>query len=142
MNITSRLSKAFSLTELMVTLAIVSLISVVAIPVLTKYIAQSKVSDAIQAAANLQSSIGVKIADKESTTNSGVGVTLPDTLGRYVASFSVSDNGTISITTTASANSVSLNLTPSFNSTTQAISWTCAVTSSTFNEYVPSNCRI
>jgi len=142
MKLTSKLSHGFTMVELMVTLAIVAVLTIVAMPSMKNYITQGKVSDAISGAAILQTMIDKQIARNESVTGSGSGLTLPATLGRYVNSFSVSANGVISITTTSTASSVSLTLTPAFSSSTQLITWTCAVTNSSFNRYVPSQCQI
>lgn len=142
MKVTSELRNAFTLIELMVTLSIVTILTIAAIPFLKNYINQSKVSDAISAAAVVQTMVAKQVARNESVTASGTGLTLPSSLGRYVSSFSVSSAGVISITTTNSASSVSLTLTPSFSASTQLISWTCAVTSSSFNDLVPAPCRI
>ncbi len=136
------LNVGFTLIELMVTVAIVITLTIVAIPILNRYIAQSKVSDAIGAAQMLKELINNNIASNESVTNSGTGLALPSRLGRYVASFNVSANGVISITTTSTANSVTLILTPAYDASTEQISWSCAVSTSTKNDYVPSECRI
>lgn len=138
-------SKGFTLVELMVTLVIALIITAVTIPTMNRYITQGKISDAIVAATELQAMIVKQIAAKESVTNSGTGLTLPSGLGRYVASFSVSANGVISITTTSmsgSSNAISLTLTPAYNTSNERVTWTCAVTSSANNDYVPSKCRI
>jgi len=142
MKLTSELRKAFTLIELMVTLSIVTILTITAIPILKNFINQSKVSDAISAATVVQTMVAKQVARNETVTASGTGLSLPASLGRYVSSFSVSSAGVISITTTNSAASVSLTLTPSFNSSTQQISWVCAVSSSSYNDLVPAPCRI
>ncbi len=134
--------RAFSLLEMMVILVIVLIIGVVAYPVMTQYLVQSKVADALTATAPIQSLVTNKIALLGSVTGSGNNLNTPATLSRYVASFSVNSNGVISITTTADAGSISFSLTPVYDATSEQVSWTCAVSNSSMNESVPSSCRI
>lgn len=142
MNLTFRLHKAFTLIELMITVAIILIMTIVAIPSMAHYITQSKVSDAILATHVVQNAIANKIAANKSVTNSGIGLTLPTNLSRYVASYSVSSDGVISITTSSSAKSIDLTITPTFNTSLSQVSWTCAIADANFNDDVPSECRI
>lgn len=134
--------RAFSLLELMVTFAIVLIISIVAYPVLLQYYVQSKVADALLALTPVQSMVTNQIASNGSVTGSGANLTTPNTLSRYISTYSVSNNGVISVTTTADAGGISLTLTPVYNATAESVSWTCAVSSSSSNTSVPSQCRI
>ncbi len=134
--------RAFSLLELIVLLVILLIISVVSYPALNHYLVQSKVTDAIQAAAPIQTMVVNRIASLGSVTNSGTNITVPTTISRYVSSATVDDDGVISITTAANAGGVSFTLTPSYDSSSEQVSWSCAVTSSDMNEFVPSQCRI
>lgn len=133
---------AFSLIEMIVGLVILLIISVVSYPVLNKYLVQSKVSDAIQAATTIQTMVTNQIASLGSATDSGVGLNVPTTISRYVSSATVSDDGVISITTTSNAGSISFTLSPVYDATSEQISWACAVTDSDMNDFVPSKCRI
>lgn len=142
MKITSKFAFAYSLLEIIATIAIVAIITTIAVPSMNRYVVQSKVSDAINSAGGLQTLIARQIDDLETVTNSTATINLPASLGRYVASFSVNNDGVISITTTSSANSIPLTLTPAYDATNQRISWTCAVSNATYNDYVPSSCRI
>jgi prepilin-type N-terminal cleavage/methylation domain-containing protein len=142
MSITLHRLRAFSLLELTVTLAIVLIISFLAYPSLNNYFVQSKVSDAVSSAAEIQTMVANQIADNESVTNSGNNLNTPASLGRYVSSYSVSANGVITIVTTPDAGGLSLTLTPVYDSTSEQVSWTCAVSGSSNDAYVPSKCRI
>lgn len=134
--------RGFSLLELTVTIGIVLIISLIAYPSLNNYFVQSKVSDAISSAAEVQSMIANQIASNESVTNSGVNLSTPANLSRYVSGYSVSDDGVITITTTADAGGVSLTLSPIYSATSEQVSWTCAVSDANANQLVPSRCRI
>ncbi len=142
MTITSNRRRGFSLIEIIVVLAIVATLSVFAGPVFRNYIIRSKVADAIGSSTGLQTMIANQITENETVINSGLNITAPSTLGTHVASFSVSANGGISITTTAEAGSVPFTLSPTYNTTLQQISWTCAVANSSFNDQVPTQCKI
>lgn len=137
-----KMSRGFTLLELMVTFAIVLIISLVAYPVLLQYFVQSKIADVLQATTSVQSMVTNQIATIGSTTGSGVGLVTPTTINKYVATYSVSDDGIISITTTADAGAVSLTLTPGYDTTSEQVSWTCAVTNANMNSSVPNQCRI
>lgn len=141
-DMTIKAPQAFTLLELMVTFAIVLIISIITYPVLLQYFVQSKVTEAINAAAPIQTMVTNQIANNGSVTNSGANLSTPTTISRYVASYSVSTNGVISITTTSDAGSISLTLTPNYNSTTEQVNWTCAVSNSSVDASVPNECRI
>ncbi len=142
MKITGDRCRGFTITEIMVTLFIVTLITMVSTPIISQYITQAKIAHAINSATLIQTLVGDRISAKESVTGSGTGLSLPATLSEHVASFSVSSAGVISITTTANASSITFTLTPTFNATNQHISWICAVSNASFNSLVPSKCRI
>lgn len=132
----------FTMLELLSALFILALLAIVSVPALQEYITRSKITDILVSAAELQTRISRNIADKETVNGSGIGLTLPSSLNRYVQLFSVSNDGVISITTTASANSITLNITPSYNSSSETITWACQVSNVSFNDYVPNSCRI
>lgn len=134
--------RGFSLIEMMVVIAIIATLSFFVVPVFRNYLIRSKVVDTIGSVTGLQTMIANQITENESVTNSGLGITAPSSLGSYVASFSITADGVINITTTADAGSVPLTLTPSYNATLQQISWTCAVTDSSYDDLVPTQCRI
>jgi type IV pilus assembly protein PilA len=142
MTITSRQQRGFSLIEIMVVIAIVATLSYFAAPVFKNYLIRSKVVETIGSVSGLQITIANQITEKESVTNSGVGITAPSDLGHYIASLAVSDDGVISITTTSDAGSIPYTLTPSYNTTLQQITWNCAVANSSYNDLVPAQCRI
>lgn len=142
MIMTIKRNLAFTLLELVVTFVIVLVISLVAYPAFNQYFTQSKVTDAITSTAEIQTMITNQIANSGSVTGSGVNLTTPATISRFVESYSVSDNGVITVNTTANAGAVTFTLTPEFNSDAEQVSWVCAVSNSNFNSFVPNKCRI
>lgn len=135
-------NQAFSLAELVAVIAIVSILAAIVVPNVTRYLVQSKVTEAIMAAGPIQTQVAKEISEKESVTDSGLNVSVPTNITQSVASTVVSSDGVITITMDASANSVQFSLSPNFNSSAQTVSWTCAVTNASFNNYVSSDCRI
>ncbi len=132
----------YSLLEIMVTVAIALLVGLLAYPTMSQFLVQSKVADALQSATAVQTMVNNKIANLGTATGSGTGITTPANLGRYVASCTVSANGVITLTTTAAAGAISLTLTPTYSATTEQVTWACAVSSSSLDSQVPSQCRI
>lgn len=142
MIMTTKRNFAFTLLELVVTFVIVLIISLVSYPALNRYFIQSKVTDAITSTAEIQTMITNQIANNSSVTGSGLNLVTPAVISRFVASYSVDDNGIITVNTTDDAGGVTFSLTPLYNSDTEQVSWTCAVNSADFNSFVPSRCRI
>lgn len=134
--------KGFSLLELMVTFAIVLIISMLAYPVLNQYFVQSKVSEALVAVSPVQTMVTNQIASNGTVTGSGSNLNTPTTISRYVSAYSVTTDGVISLTTTTDAGGITLTLTPIYDATSEQVSWTCAVSNSSANSSVPSECRI
>lgn len=91
-------TRAFTLIELMITVAIVAIISVVAVPFYQDYVIKSEVSEGF----GLSDSIRVAEADYYynmgtfPTSLSTLGLSSPT--GKYITSISLGDNGVISIT--------------------------------------------
>lgn len=139
---TSKRTVAFSLMELTAAIAVVLIISLVAYPVLSQYFIQTKVAEAIASAAEIQTMVTQQIAANESVTNSGLSLDTPSGISKYVASYAVSDDGVITINTTADAGSVSLTLSPSYSASSEQVAWSCAVSNAAQNSVVPSKCRI
>lgn len=142
MRLTFRFKSAFTTPEVLVTIVIAICITVMAVPVINRYIARDKVSDAIIATQPLKDLINANIVEHKSTKHSGVGFPLPERLNRYIVKYEIKPNGTIQIETTLSANEVTLILTPQYDTTTQAIAWKCAVNDQSKNDMVPNECRI
>lgn len=134
--------KAFSLLEMMIIIVILLIISIVAYPTLNNYLIQSKVTDAVLAAAPLQTMVTNQIASLGSVTGSGNNLNTPTSISRYVSAYSINANGVISITTSPNAGGISFTLSPTYDATSEQVSWTCAVSDADMNDMVPSQCRI
>ena len=135
------IQKGFTLIELMIVVAIIGILAAVALPAYQDYTVRAKVSELLLAASGVRTSISEKFqSDPSNTANSGVGVTIPIT-GK-VASASVTDGGLIAVYASTASTSVGQNvtvtMTPTYNTSTGTISWSCAGTPS---KYLPATCR-
>jgi len=139
--------QAFSLTEMLAVISIIGILSVITIPSMQRLVVQAKVSDMLNAATTVKTQVAQSIASTEDVTDSGA--LIPDTdsdpslrLGGNVASYSVSNNGVITLTGTTEVRNIIITLTPTYDITLGIISWNCAVTDASFNSLVPSNCQL
>jgi len=137
--------KGFTLIELMIVIAIVGILTAIAIPAYQDYAIRARVSEGLQ----LASSIKLGVSD---TYASGTALANIDSLGTAGSSFDATNivsgitvtNGVITITYVAAqvgGTSFTVALTP----TAQAngtLTWACAVSNASFNPFVPANCRV
>lgn len=140
----------FTLIELMIVVAIIGILAAVALPAYQDYTIRAKVTEALGQASAAKAVVAENIINNGNFSNSCRGVNLiGEAIGR-VASLTCTDaTGKISVTTTAEAGAVTINLTPSasFNAdntalTSNAVTWTCSVNdTSTKSKFVPAECR-
>lgn len=146
-----RLQRGFTLIELMIVVAIIGLLSAVAIPAYQDYIGRSQVSEAI----SLLSSSKTPFAEYFASLGSwpgGPSDVLGNTTGKYaesivIAASSTAQPGSITLVATMRTSGVNINIAGNsvgLNSVDGGKIWSCFTTgtgSPLPQKYVPSTCR-
>ncbi|MBT3144072.1 pilin [Neptunomonas phycophila] len=137
-------NEGFTLIELMIVIAIVALLSAIAIPAYQDYTIRSRVSESLIFATMLKATVGENmVVNGSNVADYCLGVhTLTSSSGseNIVSSTCDQATGVLIYTTSAKAGGIQIKLSPSFSS--NGVSWICEVNSSSNNRFVPSSCRI
>lgn len=136
-----RSAKGFTLIELMVTVVIVGILAIVAIPAYQDYVARSQVSEGLGLASGAKSLVAEYYADHggfaDASTLGFNGYT-----GTYINQTTIDANGNIIATFGSNANTniagQTVTLTPSVAANSKNLLWDC--TSSIAAKYLPSSC--
>ncbi|OQX40139.1 MAG: prepilin-type N-terminal cleavage/methylation domain-containing protein [Oceanospirillales bacterium LUC14_002_19_P2] len=135
--------QGFTLIELMIVVAIIGILSAVAIPAYQDYTKRAHVSEGLNMASGVKAAVTEYYASEGTWPTSNESAGLDNTLqGNAVTSVSVQNDGSILITYNIKvASGAQLLLQPSYSN--GAIQWKCArVTTSTMKaKFLPSNCR-
>lgn len=136
--------KGFTLIEILIVVAIIGILILFALVQYNRHMTKTKMMEVIGAARIAQLAVTeAAISEKDLTavTASNIGYQFSNNSHKYISNLIIEDHtGVITITTNLPSATGTLVFTPSLNSTTKQIEWSCS--SSTINiRYLPLNCH-
>jgi type IV pilus assembly protein PilA len=134
------MQQGFTLIELMIVVAIIGILSAVALPAYQDYTIRSKVSELLLGVSGYKAHVSERIYNDNTMANAGEGLTVIPS-GKITGG-AIGQTGTISVMGSATAASVGISITVVLTPTVEAgrVIWACSTDPQNF-KYVPTECR-
>lgn len=143
--IKAKAQKGFTLIELMIAVAIVGILSAVALPAYQDYTIRAQVTEGVSLAGGAKAFVAEYHSNKGDFPDADAAAEYPGATGKYVSEVTIGEDGVITATFGGDANSnisgEAITLTPTVESNGN-LSWECAAAAETMEaKYLPSSCK-
>lgn len=143
--IKAKAQKGFTLIELMIAVAIVGILSAVALPAYQDYTIRAQVTEGISLASGAKAFVAEYHSNKGDFPDATAAAEYPGATGKYVSGVAIGADGVITATFGGDANSnisgEAITLTPREEANGN-LSWECAAAAATMEaKYLPSSCK-
>ena len=137
--IKNKVRRGFSLIELMIVVAIMAILTALALPAYQDYTIRAKVSELVVGTTGFKSTITSKAGSDATLASAGIGLTITP-VGKITGG-AITDGGVITVAGSATSvgTAVTIILTPSYSGA--RVTWVCSTGGPALFKYVPAECR-
>ena len=147
---TAKQNRGFTLIELMIAVAVISILAAIAVPTYLDYTVRAKISEALNIVSAAKTSITEYYISQGTLPSNATQAGVPNLSTNYIDSIGygrTGNSGQITVTLSnnvgGDANGKSLTITTTPDANGALLTWTCATASSNgvAAKYLPANCR-